>query len=149
MPEEFVQDNHSRSARGTLRGLHYQLRFAQSKLCRVVRGAILDVAVDLRRGSPTFGRWVAAELSEDNHRLLYIPRGCAHGFVALTATAELLYKCSEYYHPEDDYGIAWNDPELAIDWGGIREPRLSPRDRQFPPLKQVPPERLPVYGPGP
>ncbi len=142
---EFVQHNHSRSARGTLRGLHYQLRHAQAKLCRVVRGAILDVAVDIRRGSPTFRRWVAVELSEHNRRLLYIPPGFAHGFVAQTDAAELLYQCSDYYHPEDEYGIVWDDPDLGIDWGGVAAPLLSARDRAFPRFSQIPAEHLPVY----
>ena len=113
----FVQDNESRSARGVVRGLHFQLPpHAQSKLVRVVRGTILDVAVDIRRGSPTFGRYVAVELSEHNHRQLFIPRGFAHGFSVLEGDAVVEYKCDNYYAPESEGAIRWNDPTLAIDW---------------------------------
>lgn len=124
---EFVQDNHSRSARGVLRGLHYQIEHPQGKLCRVVRGEIYDVAVDLRRSAATFGHWVGVSLSEQNRRQLYVPAGFAHGFVVLSEVAELLYKCTEFYWPQHERTIRWDDPELGIDWP-VREPLLSPKD---------------------
>lgn len=142
----FVQDNHSCSAIGTLRGLHYQLRSPQAKLCRVVRGAAYDVAVDIRRGSPTFGRWVGATLSEENRVQILIPRGFAHGFLALSDRAELVYKCDDYYRPDDDRGIAWDDPTIGIDWPlGSLAPILSPRDRAHPTLEACRPDDLPIY----
>ena len=114
----FVQDNESFSSYGVLRGLHYQLPpFAQSKLVRVVKGRVLDVAVDIRRSSPTFGKYVAVELSEDNHRQFFLPRGMAHGFVVLSEQAIFQYKCDNYYHPEAEGAIAWNDPQIGIEWG--------------------------------
>lgn len=128
---EFVQDNHSRSVKGVLRGLHYQTQQPQGKLVRVVRGAVLDVAVDLRRSSPTFGNWVAAELSEENRRQLWIPAGFAHGFLVLSELAEFLYKTTDYYAPEHERCIAWNDVTLAIDWGAecrYNPPTLSAKD---------------------
>ena len=112
----FVQDNHSRSSRGVLRGLHYQLEQPQGKLVRVVCGSVFDVAVDIRRGSPTFGQWAGAELSGDNHQQLYVPPGFAHGFCVLSESADFLYKCTDYYAPQDEYGIRWNDPDIGIDW---------------------------------
>ncbi len=128
---EFVQDNHSRSAKGVLRGLHYQIQQPQGKLVRVVRGAVLDVAVDIRKSSPTFGQWVAEELSEDNHRQLWVPRGFAHGFVVLSEMAEFLYKTTDYYAPQFERSIAWNDPSLAIDWRlQDAQPLLSAKDAQ-------------------
>ncbi len=129
---DFVQDNHSRSVRGTLRGLHYQIQNPQGKLVQVVRGAVFDVAVDLRRSSPSFGKWVSFELSEENHRILWIPPGFAHGFYVLSPEADFLYKCTDYYHPESERTIDWDDPDLAIDWplpSGER-PLLSAKDRQ-------------------
>jgi dTDP-4-dehydrorhamnose 3,5-epimerase len=124
----FVQDNHSRSAQGTLRGLHFQLPpMAQVKLVRVLRGAIWDVAVDIRVGSPTFGQWAGVELSADNFRQIYIPVGFAHGFCVLSAEAEVLYKCSQVYSPAHERGIIWNDPTLGVQWP-IAEPLLSARD---------------------
>jgi len=126
---DFVQDNHSRSARGVLRGLHYQIQNPQGKLVRVVRGAVFDVAVDLRRSSPTFGRWFGAELSEENQRQMWVPPGCAHGFVVRSEFADFLYKATDYYAPEHERCIAWNDPTLGVDWG-IAEPVLSAKDRQ-------------------
>ncbi len=129
----FVQDNHSRSAAGTVRGLHYQLRVPQAKLVRVVRGAIFDVAVDIRRGSPTFGQWDACELSADNKKLLYVPAGFAHGFCALEDETEVEYKCSDYYAADDQYGVAWDDADLAIPWPA-KAPILSPKDRELLPL---------------
>lgn len=125
---QFVQDNHSRSSKGVLRGLHYQLNKAQGKLVRVTSGIVFDVAVDIRKGSPTFGQWLGIELSEDNHKQLYIPAGFAHGFTVLSETADFLYKCTEYYVPEDEYGIAWDDPEIGIDWMGDNF-LVSERDR--------------------
>jgi len=115
---DFVQDNHSRSTKGVLRGLHYQLRQPQGKLVRVVTGCVFDVAVDIRRGSPTFGQWVGAELSEDNHHQLYIPPGFAHGFCVMSETADFLYKCTAGYNPQDEHGIMWNDPAIGIRWPG-------------------------------
>ena len=130
----FVQDNHSRSRRGVLRGLHYQLPpKAQGKLVRVVRGAVFDVAVDIRRDSPTYGQWVGVELSEENHRQLWIPPGLAHGFVVLSETADFLYKTTDTYSPAHERSIRWDDPAIGIDWPlaarGISEPLLSDKDR--------------------
>lgn len=126
---DFVQDNHSRSARGVLRGLHYQLRQPQGKLVRVVRGRVFDVAVDLRRASPHCGRWVGMELSEDNKRQLWVPPGFAHGFLVLSDEAEFLYKTTDYYAPGDEHALAWDDPDLAIDWPlQGRVPQLSAKD---------------------
>jgi len=116
LPTVFLQDNHSRSSRGVLRGLHYQLKNPQGKLVRVVSGEVFDVAVDIRRGSPWFGKWVGAILSEENHRQMYVPPGFAHGFCTLSERADFLYKCTDLYAPGDEYGIAWDDPEIAIEW---------------------------------
>lgn len=124
----FVQDNHSRSDRAVLRGLHFQLRQPQGKLVRVVRGAVFDVAVDIRRDSPTFGKWVGLELTEENHRQLWIPPGLAHGFLVLSETADLLYKTTDYYAPEYERTIRWDDPDLAIQWPIESCPILSVRD---------------------
>jgi len=127
----FVQDNHSRSQRGVLRGLHYQIQNPQGKLVRVATGEVLDIAVDIRRGSPTFGHCVTVLLSEENKRQLWIPEGFAHGFVVLSETADFLYKTTDYYNPAAERCIAWNDPTLAIDWQlGELEPRLSAKDQQ-------------------
>lgn len=125
----FVQDNHSRSARGVLRGLHYQIRQPQGKLVRVVRGAVFDVAVDMRRSSPTFGQWAGCELTEDNHRQFWIPPGFAHGFLVLSELADFLYKTTDYYAPEHERCLAWNDPTVAVDWPLTGEPLLSGKDR--------------------
>ncbi|MCU0633126.1 MAG: dTDP-4-dehydrorhamnose 3,5-epimerase [Methanolinea sp.] len=139
--EEFVQDNHSRSAKGVLRGLHFQYPCAQSKLVRVARGAIYDVIVDIRQGSPSFGRHESFLLSEENHRMLYVPVGFAHGFLALSDGTEILYKTGEYYHPEADAGIRWNDPDLSIPWPlrehGIESPLLSEKDARLPLLSDL------------
>lgn len=126
----FVQDNHSRSAKGVLRGLHYQIEQPQGKLVRVVRGAVFDVAVDLRRSSPTFGQWVGAELTEENHRQLWVPPGFAHGFLTLSDSVDFLYKTTDYYAPQFERCIAWNDPALAIAWplAGMA-PQLSGKDQ--------------------
>lgn len=126
----FVQDNHSRSARGVLRGLHYQLQQPQGKLVRVVRGAVFDVAVDVRKSSPTFGQWVGVELSEDNHRQFWVPAGFAHGFVVLSETADFLYKTTDYYAPQHERCIAWNDPAIGIQWPDLgMTPLLSAKDQ--------------------
>ena len=142
--DTFLQDNHSISSRGTLRGLHYQLLHAQAKLCRVVEGEALDVAVDIRVGSPHFGKWVAVRLSAREQNQIYIPVGFAHGFLALTDTVQFLYKCSDYYTPSDEYGILWNDPVIAIDWG-VSSPVLSQRDAKNPRLAEAQPQFLPRY----
>jgi dTDP-4-dehydrorhamnose 3,5-epimerase len=126
---EFVQDNHSRSGKGVLRGMHYQLRHPQGKLVRVIRGEALDVAVDLRRRSATFGRWLGCVLSEANRRQLYIPPGFAHGFCVLSDAAEVLYKCTDVYRPDDEHTLFWNDPALAIDWP-ISDPIISAKDQR-------------------
>lgn len=127
---QFVQDNHSRSSKGVLRGLHYQIQQPQGKLVRVVQGAVFDVAVDIRKSSPTFGQWVGEELSADNHRQLWVPPGFAHGFVVLTETAEFLYKTTDYYAPQYERCIAWDDATLAIDWHFEGTPNLSAKDAQ-------------------
>lgn len=143
----FSQDNLSYSRRGILRGLHYQLRQPQAKLVYVARGAVFDVAVDIRRGSPTFGRWCGRELSADNHHQMFVPEGFAHGFCVLSETATLLYKCSALYDPSDDRGIAWNDPDLGIPWPLAAPPELSAKDQRLPRLREVDPSLLPVYPP--
>jgi dTDP-4-dehydrorhamnose 3,5-epimerase len=125
-----VQDNHSRSAKGVLRGLHYQIQQPQGKLVRVVRGAVFDVAVDIRKSSATFGKWVGIELSEQNNKQLWVPPGFAHGFVVLSDSADFLYKTTEYYAPEHERCIAWNDPEIGIDWPLTQAPSLSSKDQQ-------------------
>ena len=126
----FVQDNHSRSGKGVLRGLHYQTQLPQGKLVRVVRGAVFDVAVDIREESPTFRKWVGIELSEDNCKQLWVPPGLAHGFVVLSDTADFLYKTTDYYAPQYERCIAWNDPEIGIQWPLTSEPSLSTKDQQ-------------------
>lgn len=135
--QEFVQDNHSRSAKGVLRGLHYQIQQPQGKLVRVVSGEVYDVAVDLRRGSPSFGQWIGMRLSAENKLLLWIPPGFAHGFYVLSEWAEFLYKTTEYYAPEHERCLLWNDPVLAIDWPLEGEPRLSEKDKLGKPLNQA------------
>jgi dTDP-4-dehydrorhamnose 3,5-epimerase len=136
IPGVFVQDNHSSSRRGVLRGLHAQRRRPQGKLLRVVRGEIWDVAVDVRRGSPSFGRHVAERLSAENFRQLYVPPGFAHGFVVLSEEAEVEYKCTEFYDRDDEFAIRWNDPVLAVPWP-VSEPTLSEKDRRAPPLAEI------------
>lgn len=126
---EFVQDNHSRSVKGVLRGLHYQIQQPQGKLVRAVRGAVFDVAVDIRKSSPTFGQWVGAELSEDNHCQLWVPPGFAHGFVVLSDSADFLYKTTDYYAPQYERSILWNDSDLGIEWP-VCDPILSAKDLQ-------------------
>ena len=125
---QFVQDNHSRSGKGVLRGLHYQIQQPQGKLVRVAQGAVFDVAVDIRKSSPTFGKWVGEELSAENHRQLWVPPGFAHGFVVLSETAEFLYKTTDFYAPEYERCIVWSDATLDIDWHFSGEPRLSAKD---------------------
>ena len=124
----FVQDNHSKSAKGVLRGLHYQIQHAQGKLVRVVQGEVFDVAVDLRRTSPTFGQWVCVHLSADNHRQLWVPPGFAHGFVVLSDSAEFLYKTTDYWYPEHERSLLWNDPAIGIDWPLDGPPLLAAKD---------------------
>ncbi len=133
----FVQDNHSRSQKGVLRGLHYQIRQPQGKLVRVVRGAVFDVAVDIRQSSPAFGRWLGIELTEDNHRQVWIPPGFAHGFVVLTDSAEFLYKTSAYYAPDYERCILWNDPAIGIQWPLAGDPLVSDKDKKGLPLHQA------------
>ncbi len=142
--DAFVQDNHSRSTKGTLRGLHYQLTHPQAKLCRVVEGEALDVAVDIRVGSPNFGKWTSVLLSEKEQNQVYIPIGFAHGFLTLTDTVQFLYKCSDVYDPADEHGIAWNDPDLKICWG-VTAPIVSEKDAKYPKLAQVPAQLLPGH----
>ncbi len=125
---EFVQDNHSKSAHGVLRGLHYQIQHAQGKLVRVVQGEVFDVAVDLRRSSPTFGRWVGERLNADNHRQMWIPPGFAHGFVVTSESAEFLYKTTDYWYPEHERSLLWNDPAIGIDWVIDGQPLLAAKD---------------------
>ena len=127
---QFVQDNHSRSSKDVLRGLHYQIQQPQGKLVRVVRGAVFDVAVDIRKSSPTFGQWVGVELSEENHKQLWMPPGFAHGFLVTSESAEFLYKTTDYYAPEHERCIAWNDPALGIQWRLAAGPSLSAKDMQ-------------------
>jgi dTDP-4-dehydrorhamnose 3,5-epimerase len=140
----FVQDNHSRSVYGTLRGLHYQLQHPQAKLVWVVQGEVFDVAVDIRRGSPTFGQWYGEILSGENHRQLYIPAGFAHGLCVLSAAADFCYKCTDFYTPGDEYGLRWDDPRLAIPWP-VATPMLAEKDRVYPLLDTIAPEYLPRY----
>lgn len=131
---QFVQDNHSKSVRNVLRGIHYQLRQPQGKLVRVVSGSVFDVAVDLRRSSPNFGRWVGYELSADNHLQLWIPPGFGHGFITLSESADFLYKTTEYWLPDQDRSVAWNDPTLSIRWPGSDSPMLAAKDAAAPTL---------------
>lgn len=132
----FVQDNHSRSVAGTLRGLHLQVRRPQGKLVRVIEGEVYDVCVDVRRGSPTFGRWVGVTLTAENVRQCYVPPGFAHGFCVLTPVAQVEYKCTDFYDPGGELGVAWNDPALAISWP-VRDPILSARDKGHPTLAEL------------
>ncbi len=140
----FVQDNVSSSSRGVLRGLHYQNPQPQGKLVQVLKGEVLDVAVDIRVGSPSFGKVETCLLSDENHRQFYVPAGFAHGFCVLSKTALFLYKCTEFYNAEAEGGLLWNDPDLGISWP-IVEPKLSKKDSNAPPLKDIPKEKLPVY----
>jgi len=140
----FVQDNLSHSARGTLRGLHYQFKHPQAKLVQVIKGSIFDVSVDIRQGAPSFGHWTGVHLSDENRRQVFVPEGFAHGFCVLSETADVIYKCTDLYSPDDEGGLLWSDPDLAIDWP-IANPLLSDKDSQYPCLTDVPLEQLPVY----
>jgi len=139
----FVQDNLSRSSHGVLRGLHLQNPFTQGKLVTALRGRVMDVAVDVRVGSPNFGRHVAVDLNEENHRQLWVPRGFAHGFAVLSDTADFFYKCDDFYSPKDEVSIRWNDPAIGINWG-VETPSLSAKDANAPLLNDV--KNLPLYG---
>ncbi len=142
--ESFVQDNHSRSKKGVLRGLHYQLTQSQGKLVRVSRGRVFDVAVDVRQGSPTFGQWEGVILDDETHRMFYVPPGFAHGFCVLSDEADFIYKCTDYYHPQSEQGIAWNDPEIAIEWPDM-DYTLSEKDQNNPKLSEQPKEKLSLF----
>jgi dTDP-4-dehydrorhamnose 3,5-epimerase len=142
--DSFVQDNHSGSAKGTIRGLHYQLEHAQAKLCRVVEGEVLDVAVDIRVGSPYFGKWASVVLSAKEQNQIYIPRGFAHGYLALSERVQFLYKCTDFYNPEDERGILWNDPQIGIAWN-VANPIVSDKDSRLSTLSQTPKEFLSLY----
>lgn len=144
LAEPFVQDNYSISRQDTLRGLHYQLKHPQGKLIQVIEGAVFDVAVDIRLGSPTYGQWVAEVLSDDNNKQLYVPPGFAHGFCVLSETARFIYKCTDVYTPNDEHGVLWSDQGLAIDWP-VSAPVLSDKDRQFQVLANIDQSCLPVY----
>jgi dTDP-4-dehydrorhamnose 3,5-epimerase len=139
----FVQDNHSRSRQNVLRGLHYQLRHPQAKLVYVTTGEIFDVAVDIRKGSDTFGQWMGTHLSEKNRRQLFIPEGFAHGFCVISHQADVVYKCSDFFSPDDDFGLLWSDPTVNIDWP-VEVPYLSEKDRQHKPLSEIPEQHLPT-----
>ena len=141
----FVQDNVSFSKRGVLRGLHFQYPQSQGKLIQVISGGVVDIVVDIRKGSPTFSQWVSEELSDANHRQMYIPPGFAHGFCVISDTAVFSYKCTDYYNPATEKGIIWNDPDLNIDWP-IKEPILSPKDKEYLRLKDFRPDKLPDFG---
>jgi len=146
----FVQDNYSRSTRHVLRGLHYQLGRPQAKLVRVVRGEVYDVAVDVRRGSPTFGKWVGETLSEDNRKAMFIPEGFAHGFLVLSEVAEFIYKCSDFYEPREERGVIWDDPGIGIRWPlSESRPLLSTKDASYGQLVSQPVQDLPALSPGP
>jgi len=141
----FVQDNHSHSRIGVLRGVHFQLKYPQGKLISVVTGSVFDVAVDIRVGSPTFGVWVGYELSEINHRQMWTPPGFAHGFCVLSDEVDFIYKCTDVYHPEDEGRVLWNDPEIGIEWPLLEEPVLSAKDQTSPLLSAIPEHNLPRY----
>ena len=140
----FVQDNYSHSCRSTLRGLHYQLRQPQGKLVYAITGEIFDVAVDIRKESPTFAHWVGTTLSAKNKRQIYVPEGFAHGFCVVSDTADVIYKCTDYYAPDDEYGILWSDTQIGIKWP-VAAPLLSPKDGNSPTLEEIPQENLPGY----
>ncbi len=144
LPIKFLQDNQAFSKRGTLRGLHYQLRYPQGKLVRVIQGEVFDVAVDIRIDSPTFGKYEGFNLSGNNNKIMYIPEGFAHGYVVISETAIFQYKCTEIYHPEDEYGIFWNDMDLNIRWP-MKSPILSKKDKNLPTLKTINEKYLPKF----
>jgi len=134
---DFIQDNHSKSVKGVLRGLHFQQNHPQGKLVRVIQGEVFDVAVDIRRGSESYGKWIGVKLSADNKRQLWVPPGFAHGFMTLSELAEFEYKCTDYYHPEDEFCLAWDDPTVAVDWP-VMTPSLSEKDKRGLALKELP-----------
>ncbi len=142
LPVNFVQDNQAFSKKGTLRGLHYQLKYPQGKLVRVIQGEVFDVAVDIRLGSPSFGKHVGLHLSDKNNIIMYIPEGFAHGYLVLSETAIFQYKCTDIYHPEDEYGLLWSDKEINIQWP-IKDPILSAKDKSLPTLQLVEKKHLP------
>ena len=144
LPTEFVQDNQSQSSKGVLRGLHYQLKHAQGKLVSVIMGKVLDVAVDIRKGSPTFGQYVTCMLDNRTHTQFYLPPGFAHAFYVLSDKAIFQYKCTDFYHPEDEYGINWNDPDIGIEWGD-GDKFVSEKDKQLPNLSELDKALLPTY----
>lgn len=144
---EFVQDNMSRSTKNVLRGLHLQHPVGQGKLVQVVEGEVFDVAVDVRVGSPTFGRWTGVSLSADNHRQLYVPVGFAHGFAVVSDSALFAYKCTDYYSPQTELGVRWDDSEIGIDWP-IADPTVSDKDGAYPKLSEIEPTKLPKYATG-
>ena len=144
LDRSFVQENFSHSKRGIIRGLHYQLRQPQAKFLYVMRGEIFDVAVDIRRGSPTFGKWFGTNLSDENRRQIFVPEGFAHGFCVLSESADVFYKCTDFYNPGDEYGIFWSDKTIGIDWP-IENPFLSEKDSLFKPLKAIAEKNLPAY----
>jgi dTDP-4-dehydrorhamnose 3,5-epimerase len=144
LPTKFVQDNQAYSKKRTIRGLHYQLKYPQGKLVRVIQGEVFDVAVDIRRGSPTFRKYEGFHLSDKNNKIMYIPEGFAHGYVVLSETAIFQYKCTEIYHPEDEYGLLWNDKDLNIQWPVIN-PLLSEKDKSLPTLQLIKENKLPIF----
>ncbi len=147
IPGPFVQDNQAHSLRGVLRGLHVQNPHAQGKLVQVLQGEVFDVAVDIRRGSPAFGRWVGVHLSSKDKRQFWVPAGFAHGYCVLSPEAMFAYKCDDFYHPETEFSVRWDDPDIGIDWPLQEAPALSPKDADAPLLRTIPPERLPRYQP--
>ena len=144
LPTKFLQDNQSYSKKGTLRGLHFQLKYQQGKLVRVILGEVFDVAVDIRQGSPTFGKYMGVHLSDENYKIMYIPEGFAHGYVVLSETVIFQYKCTEIYHPEDEYGLLWDDKDLNIQWP-VENPILSNRDKSLPTLQFINKKYLPKF----
>lgn len=142
LPTKYLQDNQAFSKKGTLRGLHYQLKYQQGKLVRVIQGEVFDVAVDIRRGSPTFGKYMGFNLSGKNNKIMYIPEGFAHGYVVLSETVIFQYKCTEIYYPEDEYGLLWNDNDLDIQWP-VKNPILSEKDKNLPTLQSINEKYLP------
>ena len=142
LPIKYLQENQAYSKKGTIRGLHYQLKYPQGKLVRVIQGEVFDVAVDIRRGSPTFGKYEGLHISDKNNKIMYIPEGFAHGYVVLSGTAILQYKCTEIYHPEDEYGLIWNDKDLNIQWP-VNNPILSEKDKSLPTLQFIKENKLP------
>ena len=144
LPTKYLQDNQAFSKKDTLRGLHYQLKYPQGKLVRVIQGEVFDVAVDIRQGSPTFGKYEGFTLSDKNNKIMYIPEGFAHGYVVLSETVIFQYKCTEIYHPEDEYGLLWNDSDLDIEWT-VKTPILSQKDMNLPTLKLIDKKYLPKF----